>query len=220
MLFCNLAVASVSGCSQSSCCAAITPIPRHAAIAALSPRSSGVSYTNCTPASCQFPCSSTSQTFLQAVNIFHSSIHCQILPRLATSFLTRYACSTTYRRFMEAAEARFPLLRTRGGPGQQGGTWPACSSQRTPGRGGFAPAWPKSEDDAQQRDTSWEKQTRVLLAAVEEPEHSCIPAAVTKPCQAQSSPGDMVTQRHTSASPAFPAAHRVGLKQRRAPAAP
>lgn len=83
----------------------------HSTSAALSQRSSGVSYTNCTPASCRFPCSSTSQTFLQAVNIFHSSTRCQILPRLATSFLTRYAFNTTYRGFTQAAQARLPPPR-------------------------------------------------------------------------------------------------------------
>lgn len=115
----------------------------HSTSAALSQRSSGVSYTNCTPASCRFPCSSTSQTFIQAVNIFHSSTWCQILPRLATSFLTRYAFNVTYRGFTQAAEAGLPPPRRPAleeGPGSKVGPnllglpqqipwpWRACAS--------------------------------------------------------------------------------------------
>lgn len=51
---------------------------KQSTIVGLSQRSLGVSYTNCIPASCFFPWSSTSQTFLQAVNIFRSSSGCQI----------------------------------------------------------------------------------------------------------------------------------------------
>lgn len=120
----------------------------HSTSAALSQRSSGVSYTNCTPASCRFPRSSTSQTFLQAVNIFHSGTWCQILPRLATSFLTRYAFSTMYRGFTQAAEDRLPPTHWPAlaeGPGGKVGPSLLGLPSEPPGLGRLAPAWPNSE---------------------------------------------------------------------------
>lgn len=114
----------------------------HSTSTALSQRSSGVSYTNCTPASCRFPRSSTSQTFLQAVNIFHSSTWCQILLRLATSFLTRYAFSATTRGFTQAAEARLPPTHrpaSEEDPGSEVGHSLLGLPSKPPGLGGLCP---------------------------------------------------------------------------------
>lgn len=57
--------------------------------------------------------------------------------------------------------------------------------------------------EVQGGEVSWGKQTWVLPAAGGEPGHGCRRAAVTKPCQAPWSPGDSVTQRHTSGSLSF-----------------